>query len=404
MPQTANNRLEPTNTQPTARAVDGSEAGHADSATAEASLFDLQLPTAALALLFGACARSPDALDWLTSDPDRLVVPLLPLVYHPLTSMRRAVARLLAVAVFGPEARKWGGFARAAAATAGAATAAVGGWGLVPPGGGAVMLPAAFVDSHLFPFRLAPVAVSPAAAAQDMGVNSALGGAAADGAPVATTVASRRLVAQQRLLCGANGDPAAAARLLDAPQPPGSDIPQPLLHATAATLAALDAPRLAAAALSAVAAAQSHAACVRALRGLQKLASSGPGLAAALAAPWGEALGRLLGAAPATDDDQRLWLELLPLVERLLVGGACQQVGACWVCWAFLSVLTCFPPSHRIVITTLPSQLQSPPTGPVHAPGPRPPPIRPALVTHPRRLRRRRTPAPGGGRGGSSRG
>lgn len=34
-------------------------------------LFDLQLPAAALALLFGACARSGDALEWLVSDPGR---------------------------------------------------------------------------------------------------------------------------------------------------------------------------------------------------------------------------------------------------------------------------------------------------------------------------------------------
>lgn len=50
----------------------------ASPADADASLFELQLPAAALALLFGAAARSPRALEWLTSDPDRCAEPLLP--------------------------------------------------------------------------------------------------------------------------------------------------------------------------------------------------------------------------------------------------------------------------------------------------------------------------------------
>jgi len=238
--------------------------------------------------------------------------------------MRRAVARLLAVAAFGPEARRWGGYARSAAAAAANGSSSSDGWSLVVPGTGAVALPAAFVHSHKFPFRALAVTphANPAAA---LAATAAYNAAASQAG--ATTVASRHLVAQQRLLRAAGNDAAAARRLLDAP-PSGLDTPQPLLHATRATLSSLDASILAPAALSAVAAARSHAECGKAMRGLQRLVASGPGLGAVLAAPWGEALGRLLGAAPVTEDDQRLWLDLFPLVERLLLGGGWQQVRA----------------------------------------------------------------------------
>lgn len=48
------------------------------------SLFNLQLPAAALALLFSACARSPKALAWLTGDPDRQVFPYIALQGLPV--------------------------------------------------------------------------------------------------------------------------------------------------------------------------------------------------------------------------------------------------------------------------------------------------------------------------------
>ena len=281
------------------------------------TLLDLQLPVAALALLFCAAARGPEALRWLRSDPDRLLAPALPLLFHPLTSVRRAAARLLAVAVFGGETLRCASFAPSAAAAVAAADATYGAGGalrcLVPPGGRALLLPAPFAAAYKFPFRVVPVEIA-AAGADSASASQATAGAA-------STAASRRLVAQQRLLRAAGGDAAAARRLLDAPQTGALDAPPALVRATAATLAALDFPALAAAALEAVANARSHPECAQALRALRRLASSSaPGLRALAAAPWGAALGRLLGAAPVTEDDQRLWLELLPLVERALLG------------------------------------------------------------------------------------
>jgi hypothetical protein len=257
----------------------------------------------------------------------RLLLPLLPLVFHPLSSMRRAAARLLALAAFGPEARRWHGYGAAAAAAAPAASAAA--WSLVPPGGSSVLLPAPFAGAFKFPFRVTPISV--AAATPGSGA-SRRGEECAKGAARPTNVAARRLVLQQRLLRPARGDAAAARRLLDEP-PPGAGAPPALLHATAATLATLDASALAQAALAAVSVARSHAEAARALRALQRLCSSAPGLAAVLAAPWGEALGRLLGTAPVTREDQELWLELLPLVERLLLGGRWQEVGCGRATW-----------------------------------------------------------------------
>jgi hypothetical protein len=241
--------------------------------------------------------------------------------------MRRAAARLLALATFGLEARRWRGYA---ARTAGAG-APTGAWALVPPGGAAVLLPAPFVDAFSFPFRVSPVPVVAEAPAGPSGWQAQQPQAQAGPAPARPTTAaagSRRLAQQQRLLRPAAGDAAAARRLLDGPPPSGADAPPALVHATAATLAALDAPSLAASALAAAAGARSHAEAARALRGLGRLAAAGPGLGALLAAPWGGALGRLLGASPVTGDDQELWLELLPLIERLLLGGRWREVRA----------------------------------------------------------------------------
>ncbi|KAI8476101.1 MAG: hypothetical protein J3K34DRAFT_513946 [Monoraphidium minutum] len=313
-----------------APAWSGGEGGAPDDDAA--ALFSLQLPAAALALLFSAAARSPAALAWLTGGADRLLAPLLPLVFHPLTSMRRAAARLLAVAAFGPPARQWRGYARAAARQRGGGGGAApegGGaeWGLVPPGGGAVLLPAPFVEACRFPFRVAAVeaaAAPPTAAAPAQGSTEPPQAPNEAAAAAAAAAARARLVAQQRLLALAGRDAAAARRLLDAP-PAGLDVPQPLLHATAATLTSLDASLLAGPALAAVASARSHAECRRALRAAQRLASHGPGLGALLAVPWAGALGRLLGAAPVTEDDQALWLELLPLTERMLLAAPWQQ-------------------------------------------------------------------------------
>lgn len=310
----------------------------------------------------------------------RLLLPLLPLVFHPLTSMRRAGARLLAIATFGPAACCWSDFPHRAATLAagrsamgrqgqpvgvaagdragvgpgagvGVRTAAHTEFSLVPPGVGAVLLPEPFVHAHKFPFRVVGVSpdtqpeeegrpgldqsgagarseaspgrgASPAAAAAAPMQQKQAGGSRGGGSGAATHL----LVAQQRLMRAAGGDPAAARRLLDSP-PPGLDLPQPLLHAMASTLAHLDASVLAPAALAAVGGAASHAACARALRGLRRLVSNGPGMGGVLGAAWGEALGRLLGAAPVTEEDQGLWLELLPVVERMLAGGPWQQVG-----------------------------------------------------------------------------
>ncbi|KAF8060057.1 hypothetical protein HT031_004996 [Scenedesmus sp. PABB004] len=330
------------------------------------SIFDMGLPVAALQLLAGLLARSPGALAWVLRDTHRLLVPLLPLALHSLHSVRRAVARVLAVVLFSAAAQRWAGWD--AAAGAAAAAAAAGGErgseqleaeqaagerrALLPPGADGLLLPEPFLARFKFPFRVLPVPLAPPPAAPGDGGGD--GGAAAPpgAAQRAQQQAARvqQLVEQQQLLQAGGGSAAGARRLLGDVLPPAlAHVSARVRSATANQLFNVDAAAVAGRLLAALARAGSHAEAERALRSLEQLGSSAAGLAAIAAAPGGEAESdgdgegaadapaaapaawlaaceRLLGAAPVTADDQRLWLALLGLVERLLAAAPLSEV------------------------------------------------------------------------------
>jgi hypothetical protein len=348
----------------------------------------MQLPIAGLQLLAGLLARDSTALAWFVAEPDRLLRPLLALALHALSSVRKAAARVLALAVFGYAAQLWDGFSRAAASAdsggAAAAPAAGGGYDaaaaagyllsgaaeeggapkqqrrqpppLLPVGADGILLPQPFALAFKFPFKVQQVACN----------STAEGAAAGEDAPVADgdappTAASgtaaqaqhqtriQQLVEQQQLLRAAAASAAAAvgggvasspptaaaiaaaarALLADCLPPELSHLSQRVIAATAANLIGIDPTAVAARGLAAVAAARSHGDCTAALQQLlQQLGGTAWGLQA-LGSPgsgWLSCLQRLLGTAPITGEDQQLWLLVLQLLERVL---AAAPPGAC---------------------------------------------------------------------------
>lgn len=287
----------------------------------------------------------------------RHLVPLLPLALHALHSVRRAAARVLALAVFGAAAAQWQNFDQAAAAAAASGgagqdwatsssssrqPAAAPGCGEVPTAQGShqthwplllregatgVLLPGAFLQQYRFPFKVQPLPIS-AAAASEAGP---VGDLAKQRQQQNQRLCVRHLVEQQQLLQAAGNKPAAARQLLQDCLPPElQHLSHRVISATANQVFNVDPSAVAQRLLAAVAASCSHEECEKALQQLQVLGSSSRGLAAVAAAgssSWQAAFGRLLDAAPVTDDDQRLWLQLLGLLERLLATGPLPQVG-----------------------------------------------------------------------------
>uniref|UniRef100_A0A383WNT2 Rotatin N-terminal domain-containing protein n=1 Tax=Tetradesmus obliquus TaxID=3088 RepID=A0A383WNT2_TETOB len=326
-------------------------------------LFDMQLAVSALQLLAGLLARSPQALAWMFGDTHRLLVPLLPLVVHTLHSVRRAVSRVLALTVFGNAAQQWSGFAAAAAAAAADAAAAAGldtsAWScqqqqqngqqqqavLLPGGVGGVLLPEPFLRQYKFPFKVLPVSVA-ASMERDSHHPCTLDEPSSEATGHQQQRWVKQLVEQQQLLQLAGNSPAAArAMLADCLPPAATHISQAVLSATANQVFNVDAAAVAQRLLAAVQAAASHAECEQALHQLEQLASSQQGLQAIAATGnthgkdsqhpaagqdcsvaacgstgcgWLSAFDRLLGAAPINSEDQRLWLRLLQLLERML--------------------------------------------------------------------------------------
>jgi hypothetical protein len=108
-----------------------------------------------------------------------------------------------------------------------------------------------------------------------------------------------------------------------------SDVPQTLLAATTANAASLDHPGAAAAALGRVASAHNHRECGAGLQSLLDLTTSAQGIQAVAGAGWQGPLKRLLAAAPVTEEDQQMWLQVLQLVQRLLLACALPEVRLC---------------------------------------------------------------------------
>jgi len=285
----------------------------------------------------------------------RRLVPLLPLALHSLHSVRRAAARVLALAAFGAAAAQWQNFDQAAAAAAAASggghqvrvagnrPAAAFGCGhaaaqgpyqanwpvLVPEGASAVLLPGPFLQQYRFPFKVQAVPIPAADVSEADPVGADL--AKQQQQQQKQRLCVRHLVEQQQLLQAAANEVAAARQLLQDCLPPElQHISHRVISATANQLFNADPSAVAERLLAAAAASCSHEECEKALQQLQVLGSSSRGLAAVAAADsssWQAAFARLLQAAPVTADDQRLWLHLLWLLERLLATSPLPQVG-----------------------------------------------------------------------------
>jgi hypothetical protein len=284
---------------------------------------------------------------------------------------------VLALTLFGNAAQQWSGFAAAAAATAAAAAEAAGleasAWQqqqsgqqqqqqqqpvLLPSGMNGVLLPEPFLRLYKFPFRVLSVSVAAAAAAAPGSSQSMQGQSLQEQQQQQGWV--KQLVEQQQLLQLAGRNRAAARALLaDCLPPAAHHISQRVLSATANQLFNVDAAAVAQRLLAAVQASGSHAECEQALQQLEQLASSYQGLqaiaasggaplpdaqaaATAVAADvldqnsagcsWQSAFERLLGAAPINRGDQRLWLRLLQLLERMVAAAPLLEVGVAAVC------------------------------------------------------------------------
>ena len=309
----------------------------------------MQLPIAALQLLTALAARSSSVMSWLQSQADELLLPLLPLVFHPLHSVRRAMARFLGVVVLGAEALKSMGFR------------ALAGGVVLPDGvGHGVLLPQQFLVEYKMPFKVEGVDVGEEWVGAVKEVKGL--GLSSDerenlhsvpisdkedlrGLPDITPSGLvkeglRNLVMQQRLLKLMAGGVAGALEGVGAvgAQQSGclssfssadlAEVPQAVLAATTANAAALDAAATANRLLEAVAAAGSHADCSAAIRKLLLLGSCDQGLLGICRGHWREGLGRLLRTSPVTWEDQVLWLLLLQLVQKMVLSGGLQAVSA----------------------------------------------------------------------------
>jgi hypothetical protein len=267
----------------------------------------------------------------------------MPLVLHTLNSVRKAVARVLALALFGHAAQLWSSFAQTATAVVNPSVDQTQGkqrcMPLLPPGAQGVLLPLPFRQGFKFPFKVCWLPLETHAAS---GIAAAGSDAKYQGMPFLEQhrVLVKQLVEQQHILraaaaaaaadgsTGETGNAAAVAAagrhlLADCPPVELSHVSQRVLAMTAANLTLVDPSAVAARCLAATAAARSHAECALALASIeQQLGGTQWGLMAVLQSPghgWLSAVSRLIGTAPITREDQQLWLTVLQLVERLLL-------------------------------------------------------------------------------------
>lgn len=269
----------------------------------------------------------------------------MPQVLHTLNSVRKAVARVLALALFGHAAQLWSSFAQMAAAAANPSVDQTQGkqrcMPLLPPGAQGVLLPLPFRQGFKFPFKVCWLPLE-THAASGIAAAAAVSDAKHQGMPLLEQhrVLVKQLVEQQQILraaaaaaaadgsTGETGNAAAVAAagrhlLADCPPVELSHVSQRVLATTAANLTLVDPSAVAAMCLAATAGARSHAECAQALASIeQQLGGTQWGLMAVLQSPgpgWLSAVSRLIGTAPITREDQQLWHTVLQLVERLLL-------------------------------------------------------------------------------------
>ncbi|KAG2489314.1 hypothetical protein HYH03_012146 [Edaphochlamys debaryana] len=295
------------------------------------STLDVQLPVASINLLYVLVGRSPRARAWLAHERSGLPMlasGVLPLTFHSMVTVRRAVARLLAALCFGCEADRWSGWHALERSTLPAVTerheGASGpgpGQGSTASAGDVVVLPQPFQRRYRLPCRATWLAL-PAV------TRAAREGSILDGKPMLQgLVAEQRelvvlLVHERAALRGAGGDPARLLELMNERPDCLGGLPIAALHTLAVSIRALPQGGAVVRSLAAVGLAASHAECSCAVRELQAACSSRQGVAALATADWQVHLERLLSTAPLSPEDRALWLELLEPVRRLLASGA----------------------------------------------------------------------------------
>ncbi|KAF5833751.1 hypothetical protein DUNSADRAFT_9818 [Dunaliella salina] len=245
----------------------------------------------------------------------------LPLLFHSLLTVRRAVARLLAAVLLQGEADKWEGWGRLVAGADPEAKT------------GILHLPRPFASGFALPCKVTwlEVKVLPMGA-KDRQSNSLCGMPKLQGLVAEQRLIVAQIVEERRLLASAGGSLSGMLQLLNEP-PQHSHVGMP--HAAAATwqlppaaaqacsanITALSLCSQVASSLERVRTATSHAECSMALGSLQLLAATRQGAAALALCDWQGALDTLLTSSPATLEDHALWCMLLPLVRRMLTDG-----------------------------------------------------------------------------------
>ena len=326
-------------------------------------LLDVQFPLACVNLLYTLCCLSPKCHRWLLAkDGGRpFLGHLLPLLFHPLITARRATARLTAAAFhLGGEADKWSGWSQALATEVESRAQAVsssseGGGGGQHRGGSSsqnettlLCLPDVFSSGYLFPCRVTWVRMTSQEGAPLKGPSSAntlqeqpsLQGLVEEQRfLVHILVEERRLLRKQQAILSAIGnakasdDASVLASLLlnDAPDGGGSGqgLSPVAAQACLANIRALDLPARAAAVASALSTASSHAEASAALLAASALAATCQGAAVlSRCQAWGPAYEPLLRTAPATEEDRELWVLLLQVVQRVLVSASSEAAAA----------------------------------------------------------------------------
>ncbi|DBB03962.1 TPA: hypothetical protein ACH3X1_013032 [Trebouxia sp. C0004] len=252
-----------------------------------------QLPISCLHLLVALVQHCSEVKAVLLQGADRLLAPLLPLIFSPLTTIRRGMANLLTHLIF---------------ASAHTAQQASGGSHKEKDSGAlTLLLSGCFLHHFSFPCKTA-CTQSRVSAVGDK-----------DASHCAQVM---KALQQQQMLQAAGGIEGLVALLQTSP---GTNaLPADTLASYAAmmrrTLPAVVVP----AALKKVKDAHSHEECLQALQHLQMLCSRHTVAVAVAAANWAPALQHLLSQAPVTAEDKHLWLHLLPVVDTLLGSHAVQ--------------------------------------------------------------------------------
>ncbi|GIL73915.1 hypothetical protein Vretifemale_4019, partial [Volvox reticuliferus] len=338
------------------------------------STLDVQLPLAAVNLLFVLAAHSPKVRAWLVSERspgtvarqagkphgtrtgalngaiamvaeegrnegdslggksggglEMIVSGILPMVFHSMVTVRRAVARLLAALCFGSEADRWSGWS--ALATGGltpataprhwAAAASTGG-DRTSSAGDVLLLPYPFQRCYSFPCRVTWLRLPPAC--QPAAEKEAL-----EGRPRLQDLLSEQrhlvvlLIQERQALHAAGGDLSRLLALMNERPDCLGGLPPAAQHTLAFSMRALAPGGLVSRSLAAVRAATSHEECTAALREVQLAVYSRQGAAALAAADWQVHFEGLLSTAPISPEDHALWVELLEPLRRALASGA----------------------------------------------------------------------------------